>query len=199
VTLQLNPAQITNRIHHARPDWRPAGVHSAVTKALHDHAPELVLRAGLAAAADPSARTPAVIPIRCEHERELIAAGRRPPLSEDAREPDSPLPAEHCQRAGCPCSHRGDCDGGWIATGAGGREEDTLRPCPTCRPSLAERFAQPAGWRVARDRKLAELAASRSDDRRREILDGLRAQLAARRASLCTTTTDPSTQEGMTA
>lgn len=44
-----------------------------------------------------------------------------------------PLP---CDRPGCPCTHTGGCEAGWIEhkLRKHGRTTDAVRPCPVCRP-----------------------------------------------------------------
>ena len=44
----------------------------------------------------------------------------------------------HCGRKGCPCTHDGPCDHGWIEwpdhRADTGLDYENVAPCPTCRP-----------------------------------------------------------------
>jgi hypothetical protein len=203
---QLPRGRLVQLIRAERPEWAARGIEAAVGRGLERWPAEIVLRAGLAAARDQSARTPAVIPSRCEHEHELMASGARPALGGELaarRAPVGPLPPDHCGRESCACTHL-DCEAGWLEqlvdrTSGEARPEDGTRPCPTCRPGLAARAREANDWRAARNRRLEELAATRDDPARRQLLEGVRAELRTRRAAHRNTTTTSTTQEGMTA
>lgn len=54
----------------------------------------------------------------------------------------------HCQRAGCMCTHTGECYRGWVDD-----VQYSTRPCPVCRGSLAQVLDEiaPLGKRTEKD------------------------------------------------